>query len=219
MDLSGDEGDNGSNGNPSSQEVEHEKAPSERIGFSCQMDSTKAILSTITGIHNGKKDHHVIVRVFDGSITFLTHDKGQNMQGQATILRDSFSFYEQYSGDKRSRESEPEKDAVEFKINLHTVIQCLSIFGAANAKSTSLRMDYNDWTNEFRLILQHGKGALTECSVQTLIDDIQLPNYFLAFGESETIGEIIVLSESLRDAFSEIYSMYVSSTQLYFVSM
>ena len=66
------------------------------------MDSTKAILSTITGIHNGKKDHHVIVRVFDGSITFLTHDKGQNMQGQATILRDSFSFYEQYSGDKHS---------------------------------------------------------------------------------------------------------------------
>merc|ERR1719399_154659 len=68
-------------------------------------------------------------------------------------------------------------------------------------------MDYNDWTNEFRLILQHGKGALTECSVQTLVDDIQLPNYFLAFGESETIGELIVLSESLRDAFSEIYSM------------
>ena len=64
--------------------------------------------------------------------------------------------------------------------------------------------------NEFRLILQHGKGALTECSVQTLVDDIQLPNYFLAFGESETIGELIVLSESLRDAFSEIYSMYVS---------
>ena len=182
------------------------------------MDSTKAILSTITGIHNGKKDHHVIVRVFDGSITFLTHDKGQNMQGQATMLRDSFSFYEQYSGDKHSRErceSEPEKDAVEFKINLNTVIQCGQYLESANAKSTSLRMDYNDWTNEFRLILQHGKGALTECSVQTLVDDIQLPNYFLAFGESETIGEIIVLSESLRDAFSEIYSMYVSSIHLY----
>ena len=102
MYSSGDEGGNSPNGNGPSQEVEHENAPSKRIGFSCQMDSTKAILSTITGIHNGKKDHHVIVRVFDGSITFLTHDKGQNMQGQATILRDSFSFYEQYSGDKRN---------------------------------------------------------------------------------------------------------------------
>ena len=37
------------------------------IGFACQMDSTKAIASTIAGIHNGKKDHHVLVRAFEGS--------------------------------------------------------------------------------------------------------------------------------------------------------
>ena len=191
------------------------------IGFACQMDSTKAIASTIAGIHNGKKDHHVLVRAFEGSVTFLTHDKGQNMQGQATLLNSSFSHFEQFktnnkndnnnnnnnNNDDDDDDDEEEEEPIEFKVNLNTLIQCLSIFGAANMKTTSLRMDYNDSTNQFRLILQHGTDALTECAIQTLIDDVQLANYFLAFGESDAIGEIIVLSESLRDAFSEIYSM------------
>jgi hypothetical protein len=182
----------------------------ETIGFACQLDSTKAIASTVAGIHNGKKDHHVLVRAFEGSVTFLTHDKGQNMQGQATLLNSSFSHFEQFNNNNsnnNNNDNDPIEEPIEFKINLNTVLQCLSIFGASNLKTTSVRMDYNDSTNQFRLILQHGENALTECTVQTLIDNVQIANYFLAFGESEAIGEVILLSESLRDAFSEIYSM------------
>ena len=51
------------------------------------------------------------------------------MQGQATMLRDSFHFMNSTVATSIVGESEPEKDAVEFKINLNTVIQCLSIFG------------------------------------------------------------------------------------------
>ena len=65
-------------------------------GFACQVESTKSVVSTVTGIHNGKKDHHVSIKVFENSISFLTHDKGQNMQGQATLLQASFSHFERY---------------------------------------------------------------------------------------------------------------------------
>jgi hypothetical protein len=184
-------------------------------GFACQVESTKSVVSTVTGIHNGKKDHHVSIKVFENSISFLTHDKGQNMQGQATLLQASFSHFERYfatdirEGSETPLDEREPPEELQFKVNVANFIQCLSIFGTGNLKTTSVRMDYDDKRCAFRLVLQHGEGnVLTECSMQTIEDnDGELPNYFLAFSDTDIVGSVIVLSDSLRDAFSEIYSL------------
>jgi cell cycle checkpoint protein len=214
MDLGGD-------GLVGQSSVDGQPESSSTSGFVCQLDATKSMMSTVAGIHNGKKDHHACVKVLEESITFATYDTGKNMQGQATLLSNNFSHFDLYISNNKGfvgndvgGEMNPSNDdegggepSLEFKVNVANFLNCLSIFGAAQSNSTSVRMDYDDRRRTFRLVLQHGEGALTECSMSTLDYDEENTNFFLTFRESNTVGEVIVLSDSLREAFSEIYNL------------
>lgn len=44
--------------------------------------------------------------------------------------------------------------ALEFRVNVASVIECLTVFGAAGISNTSLHMSYENETAVFRLLLE-----------------------------------------------------------------
>ncbi|KAL3858199.1 hypothetical protein ACJMK2_012801 [Sinanodonta woodiana] len=94
------------------------------------------------------------------------------------------------------------EEQVTFKINLTVLLECLTIFGssAVPGVSTSLKMCYAGYGCPLLLILEED-GVLTDCSIKTLEPDEVLDFNFLS---TNVINKIIMKSECLKEAFSEL---------------
>ncbi|KAK3576131.1 hypothetical protein CHS0354_043099 [Potamilus streckersoni] len=94
------------------------------------------------------------------------------------------------------------EEQVNFKINLTVLLECLTIFGssAVPGVSTSLKMCYAGYGCPLLLILEED-GVLTDCSIKTLEPDEVLDFNFLS---TNVINKIIMKSECLKEAFSEL---------------
>ncbi|XP_005386246.1 PREDICTED: cell cycle checkpoint protein RAD1 isoform X2 [Chinchilla lanigera] len=94
------------------------------------------------------------------------------------------------------------EEPIIFRINLTVLLDCLSIFGSNPMPGTltALRMCYQGYGHPLMLFLEEG-GVVTVCKINT-----QEPKETLDFDFCNTnvTSKIILLSEGLREAFSEL---------------
>ncbi|XP_009238895.2 cell cycle checkpoint protein RAD1 isoform X3 [Pongo abelii] len=100
------------------------------------------------------------------------------------------------------QEFKVQEESVTFRINLTVLLDCLSIFGSSPMPGTltALRMCYQGYGYPLMLFLEEG-GVVTVCKINT-----QEPEETLDFDFCSTnvINKIILQSEGLREAFSEL---------------
>ena len=180
------------------------------LGFNAEVTNSKPLIDTLSGIHNGKEDQHTLCTVDEDGITFKVHDLGNNIQGLATFNSGLFREFVLDQG----------LNVMEFKINVASVLKCLNIYGQSSITQTCTSMEYDQESPDFRLLLGINSGSAsnisTQCCIKTLAESEQSFNdhsdLFTALRDSETIGQAIIFSESLSDAFCEIYSLPGAAT-------
>lgn len=92
------------------------------------------------------------------------------------------------------------EDQITFKINLTVLLECLTIFGGTPGVTTSLKLCYAGYGCPLVLVLEE-EGVLTDCSIKTLEPDEVLDFNFCS---TNVINKIIMKSECLKEAFSEL---------------
>ena len=180
------------------------------LGFNAEVINSKPLIDTITGIHNGKPDQHTLFTVDEDGITFKVHDLGNNIQGLATLNSNLFHEFVLDQG----------LDVMEFKINVAALLKCLNIYGQSSITQTCTSMEYDEESPDFRLVLRINSGSSsnisTQCRIKTLAESEETFNdqsdLFTALRDSETVGQAIIFSDSLSDAFCEIYSLPGAAT-------
>ncbi|KAJ8261417.1 hypothetical protein COCON_G00171400 [Conger conger] len=95
-----------------------------------------------------------------------------------------------------------QEDSVSFQVNLAVLLDCLTIFGGSTvpAVTTALRMCYNGYGFPLTLFLEEG-GVVTVCKINT--EEPEDPIDF-EFCSTNVTNKVILQSDSLREAFSEL---------------
>ncbi|CAL1567574.1 unnamed protein product [Knipowitschia caucasica] len=112
------------------------------------------------------------------------------------------------------------EDLVGFQVNLTVLLDCLNIFGGSTVPGvlTALRMCYVGYGYPLTLFLEEG-GVVTVCKINT--QEPEEPIDF-DFCSSNVTNKVILQSESLKEAFSEldmtseVLQITMSPTQPYF---
>ena len=180
------------------------------LGFNAEVTNSKPLIDTLAGIHNSKPDQHTLCTVDEDGITFKVHDLGNNIQGLATL---NSNLFREFVLDQGLNE-------IEFKINVAAVLKCLNIYGSSSGASTCTTMEYDQENPDFRLLLRTNTGSAsnisTQCQIKTLAESEQSFNaandLFSALRDSENVGQAIIFSDALSDAFCEIYSLPGAAT-------
>ncbi|MBN3274846.1 RAD1 protein, partial [Polyodon spathula] len=134
------------------------------------------------------KDHATFLATSNG--IKVTVEDSKCLQANAFIQAEIF------------QEFSIQEDSVMFRINLTVLLDCLTIFGggAVPGVTTALKMCYNGYGYPLTLFLEEG-GVVTVCKINT-----QEPEETLDFDFCSTnvINKVILQSDSLREAFSEL---------------
>ncbi|XP_061119559.1 cell cycle checkpoint protein RAD1 isoform X2 [Conger conger] len=94
-----------------------------------------------------------------------------------------------------------QEDSVSFQVNLAVLLDCLTIFGGSTVPvTTALRMCYNGYGFPLTLFLEEG-GVVTVCKINT--EEPEDPIDF-EFCSTNVTNKVILQSDSLREAFSEL---------------
>lgn len=94
------------------------------------------------------------------------------------------------------------EESATFRINLNILLECLNIFGSSKdtRTCTAMKMCYAGYGSPLILTLEEG-GILTDCSIQTQEPDETLD---FDFSGADVLNKIIMKSECLKEAFSEL---------------
>ncbi|XP_002736203.1 cell cycle checkpoint protein RAD1-like [Saccoglossus kowalevskii] len=94
------------------------------------------------------------------------------------------------------------EESATFKIDITVLLECLNIFGSSTlpGATTALKMCYGGYGSPLILWLEEG-GVLTDCTIKTLEPDEVLD---FNFSSTNVINKIIMKSECLKEAFSEL---------------
>ncbi|TPP58225.1 Cell cycle checkpoint protein RAD1 [Fasciola gigantica] len=99
------------------------------------------------------------------------------------------------------REFHLARDIISFKTNINVLIDCLSIFGTSGQNSAvSLVLVYKNHGNTVDLLLEEN-GVVAECNIKTM-EAFEILDF--DFSGSSKIDKVIVKSECMREAFSEL---------------
>ncbi|KAI9204057.1 cell cycle checkpoint protein rad1 [Polychytrium aggregatum] len=187
------------------------------LDFVAALDNVRAIVTVLKAI---SYKEHVICFITRIGLTFIVQDS-QSAQSIAYMRHELFREYAFPSLDYQAgEEASPE---ISFSVNLQKLIECLSIFGGMSSvpygsasssyttsnqhdlKSgvqTTLRMHYAKAEGTLKLILED-QGVVTVCKLRTYVAD---PTVELRanFNASPTTSKLIINSEWLKGAFSEL---------------
>ncbi|XP_047229063.1 cell cycle checkpoint protein RAD1 [Girardinichthys multiradiatus] len=130
------------------------------------------------------KDHAIFTATANG--LKVTVEDCKCMQANAFIQADIF------------QEFTLKEDSVVFQINLTVLLDCLNIFGGSSVGA--LRMCYRGYGHPLTLFLEEG-GVVTVCKINT--HEPEEPIDF-EFSSSNVTNKVILQSESLKEAFSEL---------------
>ncbi|KAM4809217.1 cell cycle checkpoint protein RAD1 [Rhinophrynus dorsalis] len=162
------------------------EADDEQYVFTCSLDNVRNLSNILKAIHF--KDHAACFATNNG--LKVTVENAKCLQANAFIQAGIF------------QEFNIREESVMFRINLTVLLDCLTIFGtsAGPATSTALKMCYQGYGHPLTLFLEEG-GVVTVCKIQT-----QEPEETLDFDFCSTnvLNKIILQSEGLREAFSEL---------------
>uniref|UniRef100_A0A8D2KQQ0 Cell cycle checkpoint protein RAD1 n=1 Tax=Varanus komodoensis TaxID=61221 RepID=A0A8D2KQQ0_VARKO len=150
------------------------------------LDNVRNLSNILKAIHF--KDHATCFATTNG--LKVTVENAKCLQANAFIQAGIF------------QEFVVQEESVMFKINLSILLDCLTIFGASSSPGTqtALRLCYQGYGYPLTLFLEEG-GVLTVCKIRT-----QEPEELLDFDFCSTnvVNKIILQSEGLREAFSEL---------------
>uniref|UniRef100_A0A3P9K7N5 Cell cycle checkpoint protein RAD1 n=1 Tax=Oryzias latipes TaxID=8090 RepID=A0A3P9K7N5_ORYLA len=134
------------------------------------------------------KDHAVFTATPNG--LKVTVEDSKCLQANAFIQTEIF------------QEFTLKEDLVTFQINLTVLLDCLNIFGGNTVAgtSTALRMCYKGYGYPLTLFLEEG-GVVTVCKINT--QEPEEPMDF-EFCSTNVTNKVILQSESLKEAFSEL---------------
>ncbi|XP_073400018.1 cell cycle checkpoint protein RAD1 [Dendrobates tinctorius] len=154
--------------------------------FACSLDNVRNLSNILKAVHF--KDHASCFATSNG--LKVTVENAKCLQANAFIQAGIF------------QEFNVREDSVVFRINLTVLLDCLTIFGAGAvpATCTALKMGYRGYGHPLTLFLEEG-GVVTVCKIHT-----QEPEETLDFDFCSTnvVNKIILQSEGLREAFSEL---------------
>ncbi|XP_042681563.1 cell cycle checkpoint protein RAD1 [Centrocercus urophasianus] len=161
-------------------------ASGEQYVLTASLDNARNLSSLLRAVHF--QDHATCFATANG--LRVTVEDAKCIQANAFIQAEIF------------QEFHVQEESVVFRINLAVLLDCLTIFGASSlpGTSTALRMCYRGYGNPLMLFLEEG-GVVTVCRINT-----QEPEDLLDFNFCSTnvINKIILQSEGLREAFSEL---------------
>uniref|UniRef100_A0A0K8RWV2 Cell cycle checkpoint protein RAD1 n=1 Tax=Crotalus horridus TaxID=35024 RepID=A0A0K8RWV2_CROHD len=150
------------------------------------LDNVRNLSNILKAIHF--KDHATCFTSSNG--LKFTVENAKSLQANAFIQAGIF------------QEFVVREESVMFRINLSVLLDCLTIFGTNSlpGTQTALRMCYQGYGYPLTLYLEEG-GVVTVCKIKT-----QEPEEILDFDFCSTnvINKIILQSEGLREAFSEL---------------
>ncbi|XP_052015759.1 cell cycle checkpoint protein RAD1 [Apodemus sylvaticus] len=162
---------------------EHED---EQYCLVASLDNVRNLSTVLKAIHF--KEHATCFATKNG--IKVTVENAKCVQANAFIQADVF------------QEFIIQEESVTFRINLTILLDCLSIFGSSPTPGTltALRMCYQGYGHPLMLFLEEG-GVVTVCKITT-----QEPEETLDFDFCSTnvMNKIILQSEGLREAFSEL---------------
>uniref|UniRef100_A0A8C9FD83 Cell cycle checkpoint protein RAD1 n=1 Tax=Pavo cristatus TaxID=9049 RepID=A0A8C9FD83_PAVCR len=158
----------------------------EQYVLTASLDNARNLSSLLRAVHF--QDHATCFATVNG--LRVTVEDAKCIQANAFIQAEIF------------QEFHVQEESVMFRINLAVLLDCLTIFGASSlpGTSTALRMCYRGYGYPLMLFLEEG-GVVTVCRINT-----QEPEDLLDFNFCSTnvINKIILQSEGLREAFSEL---------------
>ncbi|KAL7989090.1 hypothetical protein Chor_008009 [Crotalus horridus] len=150
------------------------------------LDNVRNLSNILKAIHF--KDHATCFTSSNG--LKFTVENAKSLQANAFIQAGIF------------QEFVVREESVMFRINLSVLLDCLTIFGTNSlpGTQTALRMCYQGYGYPLTLYLEEG-GVVTVCKIKT-----QEPEEILDFDFCSTnvVNKIILQSEGLREAFSEL---------------
>ncbi|XP_010723624.1 cell cycle checkpoint protein RAD1 [Meleagris gallopavo] len=161
-------------------------ASGEQYVLTASLDNARNLSSLLRAVHF--QDHATCFATANG--LRVTVEDAKCIQANAFIQAEIFQEFHVH------------EESVMFRINLAVLLDCLTIFGASSlpGTSTALRMCYRGYGYPLMLFLEEG-GVVTVCRINT-----QEPEDLLDFNFCSTnvINKIILQSEGLREAFSEL---------------
>nr|XP_028604451.1 cell cycle checkpoint protein RAD1 [Podarcis muralis]XP_028604452.1 cell cycle checkpoint protein RAD1 [Podarcis muralis]XP_028604453.1 cell cycle checkpoint protein RAD1 [Podarcis muralis] len=150
------------------------------------LDNVRNLSTILKAVHF--KDHATCFATANG--LKVTVENAKSLQANAFIQAGVF------------QEFTVQEESVMFRINLAVLLDCLTIFGTSSLSGTqtALRMCYRGYGYPLTLFLEDG-GVVTVCKINT-----QEPEEILDFDFCSTnvVNKIILQSEGLREAFSEL---------------
>ncbi|XP_053159733.1 cell cycle checkpoint protein RAD1 isoform X1 [Hemicordylus capensis] len=154
--------------------------------FVASLDNVRNLSNILKAIHF--RDHATSFATTNG--LKVTVENAKCLQANAFIQAGIF------------QEFVVQEESVMFRINLSVLLDCLTIFGTSSltGSQTALRMCYRGYGYPLTLFLEEG-GVVTVCKINT-----QEPEEILDFDFCSTnvVNKIILQSEGLREAFSEL---------------
>lgn len=159
----------------------------EQYVFVASMDNARNLSNILKAI--AFKDHAIFSATPNG--LKVTVEDSKCLQANAFIQADIF------------QEFTIKEDLVGLQVNLTVLLDCLNIFGGSTAPggvSTALRMCYKGYGYPLTLFLEEG-GVVTVCKINT--QEPEEPIDF-EFCSTDVTNKVILLSESLKEAFSEL---------------
>ncbi|XP_077479296.1 cell cycle checkpoint protein RAD1 isoform X2 [Stigmatopora argus] len=124
----------------------------------------------------------------------LTHSQDDDEQYVLVASLDNAEVFQEFT---------ITEDQVGLQINLTVLQDCLSIFGGSTVPggmSTTLRLCYKGYGYPLTLFLEEG-GVVTVCKIQTQEPEEPIDFEFCC---TNVTNKVILLSESLKEAFSEL---------------
>ncbi|XP_052599090.1 cell cycle checkpoint protein RAD1 isoform X1 [Peromyscus californicus insignis] len=166
--------------------TQHVQDEDEQYCLVASLDNVRNLSTVLKAIHF--KEHAACFATKNG--LKVTVENAKCVQANAFIQAEVF------------QEFIIQEESVTFRINLTILLDCLSIFGSSPTPGTltALRMCYQGYGHPLMLFLEEG-GVVTVCKINT-----QEPEETLDFDFCSTnvMNKIILQSEGLREAFSEL---------------
>lgn len=142
-------------------------------------------------------------------LLFTVHSRGKALQIKTSLARELFDSYTLVATDVTATTDNADELQLSFALDLQTLVECLSVFGAGALATTSLRLSYAPQSARLALVLEDS-GVITECALQVLehdANDVGLLEFEGAFESAAVVGRCIMQSTPLHDAFAELYDL------------
>lgn len=145
--------------------VDAEAEAADLLSLSCKVDSARNVFNLLSCIADGRPEQVAQVDISDEELSFTIVTAAHTMQTHCALPAELFEQYE-VAHDLEAAD-------MRFWVPLHTVLECLQVFGKDKLGMTAVALSYLPRRAVFHVVLEE-EGVVTECEVRTF--DAQAAN-------------------------------------------